>query len=73
MDTATLVAGLTDLPLYRVRTTSSDPGYLFTGFGRRLRSAFDHADRTNAIGGGLVAVVEAYDRHTGLTLRTLEG
>ncbi|MDE2103649.1 MAG: hypothetical protein KGL39_40800 [Patescibacteria group bacterium] len=59
------------LPLYRLRITSADPGFRLVDFGRRLNGALTEADAINAVGGGLVATVEAYDRHTGATLREL--
>lgn len=58
-------------PLYRVRVTSAAPGYRLIDFGRRMYSAAKEADRINATGGDLMAIVESYDRHTGETIRDL--
>lgn len=59
---------LPSLPLYRVRVTSGVPGCRLIDFGRRLFSARAEAATYDGIG-DLVAVVEAYNRHTGETLR----
>lgn len=68
--TADLIAGLPPLSGYRVRITSDSPGYRLVDFGRRLFSAGNEAARINAIGGGLIAIVEKYATATGATLRT---
>lgn len=71
MNTTDLLSSLADLPLYRVRVIGGGPGYRLTDYGRRLASArYDAADINDSCD-GLTATVEAYDRHTGATIRVL--
>lgn len=66
----TTVLSLDHLPLYRVRVTCGVHGCRLIDFGRRLFSARAEAATFAGIG-DLVAIVEAYDRHTGQTLRVV--
>mgnify|MGYP001559211535 CR=1 FL=1 len=73
MTTTELLAGLTGLPLYRVRLTGGSiatPNGIVHNHGRRLFTARADA-RDCDVNGGYTVVLEAYDRHTGTTIRAI--